>query len=301
MVPSPKGNELSRDAAQGLAPAMKHAFTVDLEDWYQGIPISSERRAVAERRLRVGTERLLDLLRRHSTRATFFVLSSIAHEHPQLLREMADEGHEIGAHGVSHDLVYEMGPERFREETRRCIRDLEDCIGRPVRSYRAAYFSITNRSLWAFDELAACGIRFDSSVFPVRNWRYGIPGYSRRPAIVSTANGPILEFPMPIRQVLGRTIAATGGAYFRIYPYWLTRANIRAAEAEGLPVAFYIHPWELDPGHPFWRFKARAMVTHYFNLSATVPRLDRMLGEFRFAPLSEVLSETFPDLGARVS
>ena len=277
---------------------MRHAFTVDLEDWYHGIPIAAESKARAERRLHLGTEALLELLQRNNARATFFILGPIAREHPGLVRRIAAAGHDIGSHGVSHDLIYEMSRERFREETRASIRDLEDLIGRPVRSYRAAYFSITRRSLWALDVLAECGVRFDSSIFPVANWRYGIPDWSRRPTVVDTASGPLLEFPISTRRLLGRNIPVTGGAYFRIYPYALTCANVRAAEREGMPVVFYLHPWELDPDHPVVRFRARAMVTHYANLGATRPRLERLLAEFNFTTLGEVLSDAFPGLGS---
>jgi polysaccharide deacetylase family protein (PEP-CTERM system associated) len=277
---------------------VKHAFTVDLEDWYHGIPIDAGGKARAERRLHVGTDRLLELLAAHGARATFFCLSPIAREHPELVRRIADAGHDIGSHGVSHDFIYDMTPERFRDETRASVRDLEDCVGKPVRSYRAAYFSITRRSLWALDVLAAEGIRFDSSIFPVVNWRYGIPDYSRRPVVVQTDSGPLLEFPISTRRLLGRNIPITGGAYFRIYPYALTRANMRAAEREGMPVVFYLHPWELDPQHPLVRFHPKAMATHYVNLRRTVPRLEKLLSEFEFTTLGEVLDDAFPGLGA---
>jgi polysaccharide deacetylase family protein (PEP-CTERM system associated) len=277
---------------------VKHAFTVDLEDWYHGIPIAAESKRTAERRLRHGTDRLLSLLDGVGARATFFILGPIAEEHPELVRQIAAAGHDIGSHGVSHDLIYEMTPDRFREETRSSLRTLEDLTGREVRSYRAAYFSVTRRSLWALDVLAAEGVRYDSSIFPVANWRYGIPDWSRDPAVVQTAAGPILEFPMSTRRVLGRNIPISGGAYFRIYPYAITRANFHASEREGRPVVFYLHPWELDAEHPLVRFRARAMVTHYANLRSTVPKLERLLAEFSFTTLQEVLTDAFPGFGS---
>jgi polysaccharide deacetylase family protein (PEP-CTERM system associated) len=277
---------------------MTHAFTVDLEDWYQGIPVSAEVKAGAARRLHVGVDRLLDALARHGARATFFALGSVAREHPEVLRRISDAGHDIGSHGLSHDLIYEMTPQRFREETRSSIRDLEDCTGRAVDSYRAAYFSITRRSLWALEALVREGIRFDSSIFPVKNWRYGIPDYPRHPTRVDTAAGPLFEFPLSTRRVLGRNIPAAGGAYFRIYPYALTRSNMRAAEREGIPVAFYLHPWELDPEHPVVRFRTRAMVTHYVGLRSTARRLEKLLTEFRFTTLAEVIADAFPGSGS---
>jgi hypothetical protein len=174
---------------------MTHAFTVDLEDWFQGIPVSAEKKATAVRRLHVGVDHLLDALSRHGARATFFALGSVARDHPDVLRRINDAGHYIGSHGVSHALIYEMAPERFREETRSSIQDLQDCVGRRVDSYRAAYFSGTRRSLSALEELVREGIRFDSSIFPVKNWRYGIPDYPRHPTRVDTAAGPLFEFP----------------------------------------------------------------------------------------------------------
>jgi polysaccharide deacetylase family protein (PEP-CTERM system associated) len=245
----------------------------------------------------VGTDHLLDALRRHRATATFFCLAPTAREHPQLLRRIVDAGHDVGSHGESHDLVYEMSPDRFRDETRRSIRELEDCCGRRVRSYRAAYFSITERSLWALPVLAEAGIACDSSIFPVRNWRYGIPGYSRRPVRVDTPSGPLLEFPLPTRRVFGRNLPATGGAYFRLYPYFVTHANMRALEREGLPVVFYLHPWELDPEHPRVPFHWKARATHYANLRSTRPRLERLLADFRFTTLPEVLPDALPGAG----
>lgn len=273
-----------------------HAFTVDLEDWYHGIPIAAESKARAEKRLHVGTEKLLELLHRNNARATFFVLTPTVREHPALLRRIADAGHDVGSHGTSHDLLYEMSPERFRDETRASVRAIEDTLGRRVDSYRAAYFSITRRSLWALDVLAEEGIRYDSSIFPIRNWRYGIPDYARGPTVVDTRAGRLLEFPLSTRRLFGRTLPATGGAYFRIYPYALTRANIHASLREGHPVVFYLHPWELDPSHPLVRFRARAMATHYANLRSTEKKLARLLGEFRFGTLAEVLERAFPGL-----
>ncbi|HET7746020.1 MAG TPA: DUF3473 domain-containing protein [Vicinamibacteria bacterium] len=266
-----------------------HAFTVDVEDWYQGVPVSEDTRRGAERRLQKGLEPLLDALAARQAKGTFFILGPVAEEHGPLVRRIAAEGHEIGCHGWSHDLLYTMTPERMREETRRAMRSIEDATGQRVSAYRAAYFSITRDSYWALGILAGLGFRYDSSIFPVRNWRYGIPGFSPRPQRIETEAGPILEMPISIRRVLGRDLPAAGGAYFRIYPYALTRSNFRAAEAAGTPVVFYLHPWELDPDHPRVAFPWRPRLTHYVNLRSTLPRLQRLLGEFRFAPLGEVL------------
>jgi polysaccharide deacetylase family protein (PEP-CTERM system associated) len=222
-------------------------------------------------------------------RGTFFFLGPVAEAYPALVRKIHQEGHEIGCHGWSHDLVYAMTPARFRDETRRAADVLAGIIGEPVTAYRAAYFSITRQSLWALEILAALGFRYDSSIFPVRNWRYGIPDFDPRPQRLDTPSGAIYELPMSVRRIAGRNIPVSGGAYFRLYPYAITAANIRHAEAAGRPVVFYLHPWELDPAHPRLAFDWRARLTHYVNLDRTDGRLQRLLREFRFGTLGDVL------------
>lgn len=267
----------------------RHAFTVDVEDWFHGIPIDGETRASAERRLDRGLGRLLELLADAGTHGTFFVLGPVAREHPHLVREIAAAGHEVGCHGWSHDLLYTMTPERMGEETARAVDAIQELSGRPVTAYRAAYFSITRKSFWALEQLAALGFRYDSSIFPVRNWRYGIDDFDPRPQRIETSAGMIYELPISIRRILGINFPASGGAYFRLYPYGVTRANFRAAERAGRPVVFYIHPWELDPHHPRVSFHWKPRLTHYVNLRTTEPKLKRLLQDFRFAPLGEVL------------
>jgi polysaccharide deacetylase family protein (PEP-CTERM system associated) len=278
--------------------AARHAFTVDVEDWYQGIPVGAEVKAAAEKRLAHGLRRLLGILAEHGTRGTFFVLGPVAAEHPGLLREIVAGGHEIGCHGWSHDLLYTMTRERMREETHRAVQTIAEVTGTRVRAYRAAYFSITRDSFWALEELAALGFLYDSSIFPVHNWRYGIPDFDPRPQRIATPGGEILELPLSVRRFWGRNLPAAGGAYFRLYPYALTRSNMKAAEAKGQPVVFYLHPWELDPEHPRVPFAWKARATHYVNLRSTEPRLRRLLRDFRFGPLGEVLEHELAGSGS---
>ena len=268
---------------------MRHAFTVDVEDWYQGIPVGPDVRSSAQRRLDRGLGALLDLLAEHRVRGTFFLLGPVAEEHPELVRRIAAAGHELGCHGWSHDLLYTMGPDRMRDETRRAVEVIQGLSGRPVEAYRAAYFSVTRKSLWALEVLAGLGFRYDSSIFPVRNWRYGIPEFDPRPQSIPTRSGPIYELPISVRRVLGRNLPVSGGAYLRIYPYRVTRANFLALERQGRPAVFYIHPWELDPGHPRVAFHWKARMTHYVQLGSTAPKLRRLLREFRFGALGDVL------------
>ncbi len=267
---------------------MRHAFTVDVEDWYQGIPISNQMSAQSEPRLEKSCHYLLDIMAEYDVRGTFFILGPVAQHYPNMIRRIAREGHELGCHGWSHDLVYEMTPERFREETQRASDAISDITAQSVTAYRAAYFSITARSLWALDILAELGFQCDSSIFPIHNWRYGIPDFDLAPRIVKTASGSICEIPISVRQVGKMRLPVTGGAYFRLFPYFVSRANMRAVAKQRRAVIFYLHPWELDPDHPRIAFYWKARLTHYANLKATEPRLRRLLTDFSFCPLREI-------------
>lgn len=270
---------------------MKNAFSIDFEDWYQGLEIPCEMWAGYERRLQDSGRRLLDLLAEAGVRGTFFILGRAAEEHPDLVRRIASDGHEIATHGYSHTLVYELPPDQFRSELRRSVDLLQELTGREVKGHRAPFFSIRKDSLWALEILREEGLSYDSSIFPVRNYRYGIPDAPRLPYRHSTAGGSILEFPMTTWEVGGRRLPVAGGAYFRIFPYFLTRAGLRSVNRQGQAAIFYLHPWELDPGHPRIPLPRRIAATHYFNLAGTETRLIRLLREFQFAPVAEVLEE----------
>jgi polysaccharide deacetylase family protein (PEP-CTERM system associated) len=271
---------------------MRHAFSVDVEDWFQGIPIGDGVKSAAAPRLEVGLDRLLGLLSAGGVRATFFVLGPLVKRHPQAIRRIADAGHEIGCHGWSHDLLYTMDPGRFADETRHARDALSDLTGHPVTAYRAAYFSITRRSFWALEVLASLGFKYDSSIFPIKNWRYGIADFQQTPTLVETPAGAIWEFPISVVRLAGRTMPVSGGAYFRIYPYALTRANFRRSERQNRPVIFYLHPWELDPDHPRVAFHWKPRLTHYVNLRTTERKLTALLRDFRFGTIAEAISAT---------
>src|SRR5437762_11488543 len=258
-------------------PQVTNALTIDFEDWYQGLEIPQTDWAGFEDRIVPVGQRLLALLAEAGVRATFFVLGYIAERHPDMVRAIAAAGHEVGTHGYSHALIYTQTPEVFRAELSRAIRVLEELTGRAVVSHRAPFFSITKDSLWALDILGELGIRYDSSIFPVVNYRYGIADAPRWPYQISAGAHTLTEFPISTWQVMGKNVPIAGGAYFRIYPYAFTRRGLRALNRQGRPFVFYLHPWELDPDHPRIRVPRRvAGLTHYFNLGATERRLRRL-------------------------
>lgn len=272
------------------APQITNALTIDFEDWYQGLEIPHSQWGQYEDRIGAAGGRLLELLDQAGTRGTFFILGHVAERHPEIVRRIAAAGHEIGTHGYSHTLIYQQTPELFRTELGRAVHRLEDLTGVKVLGHRAPFFSITQKSLWALEMLVELGIRYDSSIFPVVNYRYGIADAPRWPYEIKVGKNTLTEFPISTWQAWGRNVPIAGGAYFRIYPYALTRLAFRSINRQGHPATFYLHPWELDPKHPRIPLPRRIALTHYFNLGATERRLRRLLRDFKFAPMKEVLN-----------
>lgn len=272
-----------------------NALTVDVEDYFHVAALSSKIHrdswATQESRVVANTQKLIEIFANNGVRSTFFVLGCVAEQHPRLIKEIYSSGHEIASHGYSHRLVYEQSPHEFYEETKRSKQLLEDQTGASVDGYRAASYSIVNRSLWALDILAELGFKYDSSIFPVHHDRYGIPNARREPHSLTTPNNSrIVEWPLSTAQLLGHSIPVAGGGYFRIFPYWLTRWGLGSINTkERRPFVFYLHPWEIDPHQPRFSANWLSQFRHYTNLDKCEGRLKRLLGEFRFGTMKSSL------------
>ncbi len=279
-----------------------HAMSIDVEDYFHVAALShvikpSQWDSLPSRVVQ-NTERLLELFKQYDVKSTFFVLGWVAERFPDLIRKLSDDGHEIASHGYSHQLIYNQSREIFREETIRSKKLLEDITGNPVHGYRAASYSITRESLWALDILCEAGFNWDSSIFPIRHDRYGIPDSPKAPYSIQTESGNVIrEFPLTTAKVFGLSVPAAGGGYFRQFPYPLFRYLFRNASGLGTrPQMFYLHPWEIDPDQPrynnaswFSRFR------HYTNLDQCYGRLETLLQDFRFGTVSESYNAYDPD------
>lgn len=275
---------------------MFNALTVDVEDYYQvGVfqkGIERKDWPSFESRVERNTERLLDLFARHGARATFFCLGGIAERHKDLVRRIVAGGHELGSHGFGHEPVHRMSPESFRDDVARTRKLLEDLSGTAVLGFRAPSFSITKKTLWALDALLDSGHAYDSSIFPIRRPDYGIAGSPRAPHALETPSGRrIPELPMTVASFLGRAVPVSGGGYFRLLPYAVTRWGLAKANREGRPAVFYLHPWEIDVDQPDLRHKTGAIgaFRHYVGLRGASAKLERLLQAFAFRPAREVL------------
>ncbi len=282
---------------------MNRILSFDLEDWYQLLHRVVTGEVVPARDTLVRqTERILQTLNRHQTRATFFVLGMAAETFPDLIKQIADAGHEIAVHGYAHLTAYKITREQFREDTRRAKSILEDMCGSAVFGYRATAFSITQQSLWALEELQELGFTYDSSIFPVRHRRYGIPDFPTAPARYLLPNGgSIAEIPLATMSFLGAKLPVAGGGYFRLLPYPVLSSAVRRHEAEGRPFMTYFHPYEFDTEDlDVFRFSQPRSVKEKFfgyrmnwhqNLGrrTMITKLDSILSDFHFSTAQEYL------------
>lgn len=275
--------------------SLRNAMTVDVEDYFHVAALASAIKrddwSSMEYRAEASTHKLLALFGQHRIQATFFILGWVAKRSPALIREIHAAGHEIGCHGMSHELIYKQTPQEFERETRGSKALLEDLIGRPVHGYRAASWSITKQSLWALDIVKELGFEYDSSIFPIRHDIYGIPDAPKRPRVMSTPAGhEIVEFPPSTAPMLGMQVPVAGGGYFRLLPYWVTSMGLGRINAGlGQPFIFYLHPWEVDPEQPRIDAGWRSRFRHYTNLRKTHQRLTRLVQQFSFTTVRNVL------------
>lgn len=271
----------------------KNILTVDLEEWF-AVEVFSDRFARDDWDRLPSTvvrnsRRLMELFRRHQVLATWFVLGWVADRHPDLLREIQREGHEIACHSYAHAKVSSLGAETFRKDTELAIGTIAGAIGHPPSGYRAPSWSVDPSTPWAFEILAELGFEYDSSVFPIKHDLYGIPDGPRTTFKMNLENGRTLyEIPASTYRLFGQNIPIGGGGFLRHSPYWYTRWMIRRLNAERRPAIVYMHPWEIDPDPPrVDNLSAMQRFRTYGSTSVLVRKLDRLLSEFQFITMGE--------------
>jgi polysaccharide deacetylase family protein (PEP-CTERM system associated) len=249
-----------------------------------GLELTPELQAEYSARLESSTRRLLDQLAAAKVLATFYVVGQIARTHPKLVRDIHSAGHEVGSHSWDHRRVHRFTPEAFREDLRASKDALEQATGAPVFGFRAPTFSVVRETGWAIDVLADCGFEYDSSIFPVRHDRYGIPDAPRGPFVAVGKRREILELPPLTYRVAGLNLPVAGGGYFRLFPLFMMRGGLRQAARGGSPRVgmLYFHPWEFDPGQPRLPLSPLARWRTYVGVERTTGRFASLLAEFPF-------------------
>jgi polysaccharide deacetylase family protein (PEP-CTERM system associated) len=276
------------------AQPVEHYFTVDVEEYFH---VSAFERYVSRddwntlpSRLEPQLDYLLDLLARHSGHGTFFTLGWVADRYPALVRRISDAGHEVASHSYWHRRITTITPADFRDDLKTSKSSLEQATGRRVLGFRAPTFSIVPGREWALEILHEEGFTYDSSLFPVRRRGYGYPDSPLIPHHFGLRRGgSIIEIPMTMARIGRLRIPASGGGWFRQFPYAVTRLAFQQRSEERIPAVFYIHPWEVDPDQPRVNCPPITRLRHYRGIEKTRDRLERLFGEFRFTSIARGL------------
>jgi polysaccharide deacetylase family protein (PEP-CTERM system associated) len=278
---------MQENAAKGPA----NALTIDVEDYFQVSAMAPyiQRSEWNSRECRVtgNVERILGMLADQNTKATFFTLGWIAERYPGIVRRIVAQGHELASHGYGHLRASEQSPEAFLSDIRRAKCILEDLGGTQVKGYRAPSFSIGTDNLWAFDCLASAGYTYSSSVYPIQHDHYGMPD---APRFAHPVRAGLLEIPVSTVRVLNRNFPSSGGGFFRLLPYAVSRWMLnRVNGVDKKPAIFYFHPWEIDAEQPRVNgINAKTRFRHYVNISKMEGKLKRLLGDYRWGRMDEV-------------
>lgn len=282
-----------------------NAMTVDVEDYFQVSAFEGivARDAWPRMSLRVeqNIDRILSLFEEQGVRATFFTLGWIAERAPDMVRRIADAGHEVASHGMEHHRVTTFEPASFKDDVSRSKALLEEITGKLVLGYRAPSYSIGRDNLWALDVLADAGFRYSSSIYPIAHDHYGMPEAPRFAFV--PRNHDLLEIPVSTFRWSGRTFPCGGGGYFRLFPYALSRWAIRRVNSQDhQSTIFYFHPWEIDPEQPrIPGISAKTRFRHYLNLDRTESRLISLLQDFRWDRMDRVFAPAMRQAAARES
>lgn len=269
-----------------------HCLSFDVEEHFQVSAFWSDSRRQEwdryESRVERNTRLLADLLAKHGMKATFFILGWVAERHPELVKSLAAQGHEVASHGYGHELVTTQSPARFRQDVRVAKKILEDLTGNPVVGYRAPSFSITSETAWALSILVEEGYVYDSSIYD----RFRRTESEKRLACgfeIATPAGNIWEVPPSTIEMLGLQIPVAGGGYFRLFPYAASKNFLRRLERQGAKLVMYLHPWEFDPEQPRMDGSWLSQFRHYLNLHKTEERLIALLEDFQFGSIAQVM------------
>jgi len=272
---------------------IRNAMSIDVEDYFQVSAFAPHIRRddwdAIPCRVERNVDVILGLLDDANAKATFFTLGWIAQRHPQVVRRIVDEGHELASHGYGHQRASELTPEQFRDDISRAKGILEDLGGVAVRGYRAPSFSINRDNWWAVEELENAGYEYSSSIYPVKHDHYGMPDAPRFPHRPNGEAG-ILELPPTTVPLFGRNLPAAGGGWFRLLPYGVSRWMLQRVNAQDqAPCMFYFHPWEVDHEQPrLAGLSAKTRFRHYVNLKHMQGRLKRLLKDFEWDRVDRV-------------
>ncbi|WP_448212530.1 XrtA system polysaccharide deacetylase [Colwellia sp. MEBiC06753] len=274
-----------------MSVSSKHAMTVDVEDYFH---VSAFEKTITSSdwqklplRVERNTYRLLEIFEQHNAKATFFTLGWVAEQCPQLIKAIADQGHELASHGYDHQRAIAMTPEAFKQDVTKSKHLLEDAAGVEVIGYRAPSFSINQSNQWTYQTLVELGFVYSSSTYPIEHDLYGVPDW---PRFKYQRDEGIIEIPIPTLRKGSVNTGIGGGGYFRLYPYNFSKKRIDQFIAqEQQPYSFYFHPWEIDPEQPRINgLPLKSKIRHYINLSRMERKIVRLLEDYQWSTMQDV-------------
>lgn len=274
-----------------------NALTIDVEDYFQVSAMAPYIRRdewdSRECRVERNIDRILDMLAQHGTQATFFTLGWVAERYPAMVRRIVEQGHELASHGYGHQRASDLTETEFFDDVQRAKNILEDIGGQSVLGYRAPSFSIGSGNLWALDTLLKAGYRYSSSIYPVKHDHYGMPD---APRFVHEVRPGLLEVPPTTLRLFDRNLPSSGGGFFRLLPYSVSRWMLQQVNARDAESAiFYFHPWEIDADQPrVAGIDAKTRFRHYVNIERNERKLDRLLSDFRWDRMDKLFLNRSP-------
>jgi len=270
---------------------------IDFEEWYHPELVKPHIKNIKRNPSVInGIDKILDLLRKHETFATFFVVGELLEIQPDIFDKIIENDHEIGFHTMYHDrLDSPEYKEKFRDE----IKKFAELTNHKSRGFRAPTFSLNNNSSWAIDILAENDYMYDSSVVPAKTSMYGLPGAQESPYKISSKNieqhnsdGIVTEFPLLVTKFMGKKIPAGGGFYLRTLPTKIIKNAIKNYQKQEIPATFYIHSWELTPEYmPKIQLPVKENFVTYHNIGKAYTRMNELLQQFQFTSFSNFISE----------
>ena len=270
---------------------------IDFEDWYHPELVQKHVKDIDHNpTMFKGLDKIIDMLRKNETSATFFVVGELIDKNPEIVDKILDNDHEIGFHTMYHNKIDSIGfKEKFSDEISR----FSKMTNQKSKGFRAPTFSLNKQSSWVIDFLAENNYVYDSSIVPAKTELYGLPDAEIKPYRISSdsiekndPNGKLIEFPLLVTKFLGKKLPAAGGFYLRTLPSRVIENAIKSYEKKEIPSIFYIHSWELTPEFmPKIQLSKKDHFITFHNINKAYSKMENLLKKFEFTSFSNYIQE----------
>ena len=273
---------------------MANIISFDTEEWFYAhffeTYISFDDWDKQTPRVKIGLTKILNTLRKHKVKATFFIVGKTAEKCPEIIPLIEEDGHEIGSHGYAHQYITNQTPKEFAQDIRKAKKCIEKYSSKEVIGYRAPAYTITPKTSWALDILKDEGYEYDSSLYPISvHPSYGFP---QAPTVPFILENNLVEFPLSTVNIFGKEMPFGSGAYFRIFPYLFTDFALSKLNKADKFATFNMHPWEFDTEQEKISIGKLNSFRHYYNRRKNVTKLNKLLSNYEFTTFRKVIDKT---------